>query len=79
VPELAESWEATPDAKKWIFKLRKGVEFHDGKSMDADDVIYSLNWHRKEGTKSAAKPLVESIVSMKKEDKYTLVFEMAQR
>ncbi len=76
VPELAESWESTPDAKKWIFKLRKGVEFHNGKTMDADDVIYSLNWHRKKDTKSAAKPLVESIVSMKKENKYTLVFEM---
>jgi peptide/nickel transport system substrate-binding protein len=75
-PELAESWEASADAKKWVFKLRKGVEFHNGKSMDADDVIYSLNWHRKEGTKSAAKPLVESIVSVKKEDSYTLVFEM---
>ena len=76
VPELAESWESTPDAKKWIFKLRRGVEFHDGKPMDADDVIYSLNWHRKEGTKSAAKALVDSIVSLKKEDKYTLAFEM---
>ena len=76
VPELAESWESTPDAKKWIFKLRKGVEFHDGKTMDADDVIYSLNWHRKEGTKSAAKTLVEPIVNMTKENKYTLVFEM---
>jgi len=75
-PELAESWEASADAKKWVFKLRKGVEFHNGKSMDADDVIYSLNWHRKEGTKSAAKPLVEAIVSMKKEDKHTLSFEM---
>ena len=76
VPELAESWESTPDAQKWVFKLRRGVEFHDGKSMDADDVIYSLNWHRKEGTKSAAKTLVESIISMKKEDKYTIAFEM---
>ncbi|MEJ2638093.1 MAG: ABC transporter substrate-binding protein [Desulfosarcinaceae bacterium] len=76
VPELAESWESTPDAKKWIFKLRKGVEFHNGKTMDADDVIYSINWHRKEGTKSAAKALVEDIVSMKKEDKYSLAFEL---
>ncbi|MGD2015114.1 MAG: ABC transporter substrate-binding protein, partial [Desulfobacterales bacterium] len=33
IPELAESWEATPDAKKWIFKIRKGVEFHNGKTM----------------------------------------------
>lgn len=76
VPELAESWESTPDAKKWIFNLRKGVEFHNGKTMDADDVIYSLNWHRKEGTKSAAKALVDSIVSIKKDDKYTLSFEL---
>lgn len=76
VPELAESWESSPDAKKWIFKLRKGVEFHNSKTMDADDVIYSLNWHRKEGTKSAAKALVEPIKSMSKEDKYTIVFEL---
>ena len=76
VPELAESWESTPDAKKWIFKLRKGVEFHNGKTMVADDVIYSINWHLKEGTKSAAKALVESIVTIKKEDKYTLAFEL---
>lgn len=75
-PELAERWESTPDAKKWIFYLRKGVEFHNGKTMDADDVIDSINWHLKPGTKSAAKALVESIVSMKKEDKYTLAFEL---
>jgi peptide/nickel transport system substrate-binding protein len=30
LPELAESWEASPDAVKWVFKLRKGVEFHRG-------------------------------------------------
>jgi len=76
IPELAESWEFSPDAKKWVFKLRKGVEFHNGKTMDADDVMYSLNWHRKEGTKSAAKSLVEPIVSMQKEDKFTVSFEL---
>ncbi len=76
IPELAESWESSPDAKKWIFKLRQGVEFHNAKTMEADDVIYSLNWHRKEGTKSAARALVEAIVDIKKEDKYTLAFEL---
>ena len=38
VGELAESFE-TDDAKTWVFKLRKGVEFHNGKTMDADDVV----------------------------------------
>ncbi|WP_304511691.1 ABC transporter substrate-binding protein, partial [Desulfobacula sp.] len=36
IPELAESWGATPDAKKWTFKLRKSIEFHNGKTMTAE-------------------------------------------
>jgi peptide/nickel transport system substrate-binding protein len=74
IPELAESWESSPDAKIWNFKLRKGVEFHNGKTMDADDVIYSLNHHRGEETKSAAKVIVDSIEEIKKEDKYSISF-----
>ena len=30
VPELAESWETTADAATWTFKLRRGIEFHNG-------------------------------------------------
>lgn len=66
VGELAESWEATPDAKVWTFKLRTGVVFHNGKPFGADDVMESLNMHTAEGAKSAAKPIVSSIVEMKK-------------
>ncbi len=51
---LAESWESTPDAVIWTFKLRKDVEFHNGKTMDAEDVIYSLNLHRGKDSKSGA-------------------------
>ena len=46
VPELAESWDSSPDAAKWTFKLRKGVDFHNGKTLDAEDVVYSINYHR---------------------------------
>jgi len=41
VPGLAESWE-TPDDTTYVFKLREGVKFHNGREMTADDVIYSL-------------------------------------
>jgi len=76
-PELAESWESTPDAKNWTFKLRRGVEFHNGKTMDADDVIFSIQRHRGKGTKSAAEALLKPIVDIKKADKHRIVFELA--
>src|SRR5258706_8828663 len=38
---LAESWEF--QGKKWLFKLRKNVRFHDGSPFTAKDVIHSVN------------------------------------
>ena len=58
--ELLESWETKPGATEWVFNVRKGITFHSGKTLDADDIIYSLNLHRGE-TKSAAKDLLGAI------------------
>src|SRR5215475_1523365 len=38
---LAESWEF--QGKKWIFRLRKGIRFHDGSPFTSKDVVFSLN------------------------------------
>ena len=54
MPELAESWEPNADATEWVFKLRKGVQFSNGKEMTAADVVYSINHHRGEGSNSGA-------------------------
>ena len=62
-PELAESWEASDDAATWVFKVRPGVEFHSGKTVVADDIVASVNHHRGEDSKSAAKPLLEQLAS----------------
>jgi len=75
--ELAESWEASSDAKTWTFNLRSGVTFHNGKAFGADDVIASLQMHLGEESKSAAKPIVESIAEMKKNSDTQVVFTLA--
>lgn len=74
--ELAESWDATSDAKTWTFNLRQGVTFHNGKSFGADDVIESLQLHIAEDSKSAAKPIVSSITEMKKLGEHQVQFTL---
>lgn len=64
-PELAESWEASPDATQWVFKIRKGVTFHNGKDVTPDDVVASINYHRGPDSKSAAAGIVNQIADVK--------------
>ena len=66
IPELVESFEATPDAKTWVLKLRQGVEFHNSKTMTPEDVISSLNHHRGEDSKSAGKAQLVPVTDIKK-------------
>src|SRR5262245_13952018 len=40
IPGLAESWRAL-DPTTWEFKLRRGVKFHDGSELTAEDVVFS--------------------------------------
>ena len=78
IPELAESWESSADVKRWVFKLRQGVEFHNGKSFTAEDAVYSMTIHRKEGSKSQAKSYLEDVQEVKADGKHTLIFTLGQ-
>jgi peptide/nickel transport system substrate-binding protein len=49
VPALAESWE-TPEPTRWRFHLRKGVKFHNGDPFTADDVLFSADRVRAQGS-----------------------------
>ncbi len=65
VGELAESWEASSDAKRWRFKLRHGVTFHSGKKLTPEDVIGSLALHLDTNVASPAYQIVASIDEMR--------------
>lgn len=76
-PELATEWEANSDATQWTFKLREGVTFHDGKTLTADDVVYSMNRHIGKDSKSKAKSLVSAVKSWSKVDASTVRAELS--
>ncbi len=65
VPNLAAEWESANEATEWTFRLREGVEFHNGKTLTSEDVLYSMNEHIKEDSTSPSKALLSSIVDMK--------------
>ncbi len=62
---LAEEYGSSADAKTWTFKIRKGVEFHNGKTMTPEDVIATLERHSGEETKSGALGVMRGIDTMK--------------
>ncbi len=62
---LAESVEGSADAKVWTFKLRDGVEFHNGKTMTSEDVLKTMERHSNEDSKSGALGIMKGIESMK--------------
>lgn len=76
VPDLAESFEPSDGAKKWVFKLRKGATFHNGKTVTADDVVASVRHHTIEGTNSVAKSLLASVKNVVADGAETVVFEL---
>lgn len=71
VPALAESWEI-PNDKTYIFHLRKGVKFHGGKELDANDVKYSLELQKNPPPPGADQGFYPNIGAVTATDKYTV-------
>ncbi len=76
VPLLAESYEAGTDPTEWIFKLKRGVTFHNGKNVTSDDVIVSINRHRGDDSASSMKAFVEDVESISKDGDYVVKFKL---
>ena len=59
-PQMVEEWTASPDKRLWTFKLRKGLEFHDGKPVTSEDVVASIaRWGKRDAMGTALMTFVD--------------------
>ncbi|TMV75498.1 ABC transporter substrate-binding protein, partial [Thioclava sp. BHET1] len=65
INQLAEEVSSSPDAKTWTFKIRKGVQFHNGKTLTPDDVHKTMLRHSDKDSKSGALGIMKGIAEMK--------------
>ncbi len=75
---LAESWEGSDDVTTWVFKLRPGVTFHNGKELTAEDVVATMERHSDENSKSGALGIMGGIASVTASGKNEVTFEMTE-
>jgi len=75
-PDLAESWTASDDVKTWTFKLRKGVKFHHGREVDAEDVKATIERVIDKATGSVARVNFEIIDKIEVLDPQTIKFTL---
>jgi peptide/nickel transport system substrate-binding protein len=78
-PVLAESWSHNDDGSIWTFKLRRGVKFHNGQEMSAEDVVATFDRLSDSGGASNALSVFKGLLSKggtRKVDDHTVAFHL---
>jgi peptide/nickel transport system substrate-binding protein len=78
-PWLARSWKPNRDLTVWTFQLRRGVKFHNGKTMNADDVVASFRQYLNQKSSqilSALPPTMIDPSGVVKTGPYTVQFRL---
>ncbi|MFM0070850.1 ABC transporter substrate-binding protein [Paraburkholderia sediminicola] len=75
-PSLATSWEVSDDSRKYVFHLRRGVKWHDGKPFTSDDVAYSIQTLRQ--VHPRAKTTFANVIDIATPDPYTVVITLSK-
>ncbi|MGC3940219.1 ABC transporter substrate-binding protein [Roseobacter sp. EG26] len=79
VPGLAKSWEISDDGLTYTFTLQEGVTFHDGTTMDAEDVKFSLDRILAEDSANAQKALYSAIAKVDVIDPLTVKITLSEQ
>jgi len=80
IPDLAHSWQIAKDGKTYTFHLRKGVQFHDGAELTADDIKATFDRIMKppQGVSIPRSILFRAVSEITAPDKYTVEFKLAE-
>ena len=80
IPDLAHSWEISPDGRTYTFFLRKGVTFHDGADLTAEDVkaTYQRIIRPPRGFSSPRTPLFATVSEINVRDSHTVEFRLSE-
>lgn len=79
---LAKSWTISPDGRKYLLHLRRGVRFSDGYPFDADDVLFTFKSYLDSRTNSLQRDLLVvagTPIKVEKVDQYSVAFTLARR
>lgn len=75
-PDLADSWNASPDARVWTFELNRNATFHDGRPVTSADAVASIRHHLGEDSTSAAKSLLANVTDVRADGDHTIIIEL---
>ncbi|MBO9112417.1 MULTISPECIES: ABC transporter substrate-binding protein [Rhizobium/Agrobacterium group] len=76
-PGLAESWNASEDARTWTYKLRQGIKFHKGYGeLTSEDVVFSFRRHLDPKLVTNSKTFYTNIETVEAPDATTVVFSL---
>ena len=78
VPDLAESWDISPDGRIYTFHLAKNAEFHDGVPLTSEDVRFTFDEMLLKYHSRTRASIGENLVRILTPDAHTVVFEFAR-
>lgn len=77
IPQLAESWTVSEDGTRYVFKIREGVKFHNGREVTAEDVEYSFNRIMENADVARADEILYVAESFEATDRYEFTVELS--
>jgi peptide/nickel transport system substrate-binding protein len=80
-PALAKSWTVSPDGRRYVLQLRRGIKFSDGSPFNADDVVFSFQLYLDENLHSPQRDLLVvdgKPLTVRKLDSYSVEFTLAK-